>query len=79
MKNISIKLDDGLDQKLETYAIERMTTKSYLVREALAHYFASANAPAGGACLDLAADLVGTAEGPADLSHNPEHMDGFGG
>lgn len=78
MKNISIKLDDGLDQKLEAYAIERMTTKSYLVREALAHYFARPNAAGGGACLDLAADLVGTVEGPADLSYNSEYMDGFG-
>lgn len=34
--------------------------------------------PTAGSCLDLAGDLVGCLEGPADLSTNSKYFEGFG-
>ncbi len=46
-----------------------------LVDEALASQ--RLKAPSG-SFLDGLEDIVGSVEGPADLSSNPRHMDGFG-
>ncbi len=34
--------------------------------------------PTPGSALELAGDLVGSVEGPGDLSTNPKYMEGFG-
>jgi hypothetical protein len=46
-----------------------------LVEQALAHETPSAPA---GSFLDGIEDLVGSIEGPADLSSNPKYLEGFG-
>jgi hypothetical protein len=78
MKNVSLKLPEHLNARLERLAKERGTAKSQIVREALEAYFVSPKNGARVSCLELAGDLVGCVEGPADLATNPKYMRGFG-
>lgn len=78
MKTISLKLPDGLDQQLAVYARTQRTTKSELVRAAIEAYLNKDGSRRSGSCLDLAGDLIGSVEGPSDLSVNPKHLKGFG-
>lgn len=78
MKTISLKLPDDLASELMDRARSERTTKSALVREALAEYFTGAPAPAGGSFLARAGGLVGCLEGPAELSHDPRHLEDYG-
>lgn len=78
MKSISLKLPDGLDQQLEDVAHAQKTTKSDLVREALAVYLTGHAEKRPGTCLGLAGDLCGCLEGPEDLSTNKRYLEGFG-
>jgi predicted transcriptional regulator len=75
MKTVSLKLPPSLNVRLERAAKERGQSKSEVVRAAL-EQFLSGERPMS--ALELAGDLVGCAEGPGDLSANPEHMEGFG-
>jgi len=78
MKTISLKLEEGLDQRLTACARTRGTTKSHLVRNALRAFLDEEGETRPGSCLDLAGDVIGSVEGPVDLSVNPRHMRGFG-
>lgn len=78
MKSVSLKLPDDLNARLEQIAKQRAAAKSDVVRDALEQYLAGKNNGARLSCLDLADDLAGTVEGPADLATNPKHMRGFG-
>ncbi|HPO15310.1 MAG TPA: CopG family transcriptional regulator [Candidatus Hydrogenedentes bacterium] len=78
MKTVTLKLDEGLDKKLSATARKQGTTKSDLLRKALLLYMSSEIAVQPGSCLDLADDLIGCVEGPADLSTNKEYIKGFG-
>jgi hypothetical protein len=78
MKTLSLKLPLALERELEALARRRNTGKSAVVREALSRYLASGLPPAKGSFVELAGDRVGCVEGPADLSANMEHMEGFG-
>ena len=79
MKTISLKLSTRLSAKLDRAAKQRGQSKSEVVRAALEQFF---NGPQAAArplsALELAGDLVGCAEGPADLSTNPKYMEGYG-
>lgn len=77
MRTISLKLEDGLDQRLVAAARMQRTSKSKLVRTAIQAWLDEKRIGVG-SCLDLARDLVGSAEGPSDLSTNPRHMKRFG-
>ena len=77
MKNLSLKLPDGLHAKLAKASHERGAAKSDVVRDALEAYLAGA-ASVDMSCADLAGDLVGSVEGPVDLATNPKHMRGYG-
>lgn len=77
MRTISLKLEDGLDQRLVAAARMQRTSKSELVRTAIQTWLDEKRIGTG-SCLDLARDLVGSAEGPSDLSTNRRHMKGFG-
>jgi len=77
MTTISLKIPEDLAQRLTRLAAERGTSRSAVVREAIRRYAEQAPAEAE-SCLTLAADLIGSAEGPADLSHNKGHLAGFG-
>ncbi len=78
MKTISLKLDEATAEKLVEAARRKSTTKSDVVREAIATYFEASSKDSFGSCLDLAGDLIGSVDGPNDLSFNPLHMDDFG-
>lgn len=78
MKTMSMKLPDSLFQRLIKAARLRSQSKSALVREAIETYLANGEPASSGSCLDLASDLIGNLDGPADLSTNPDHLKGFG-
>jgi hypothetical protein len=78
MKNISLKLPDDLNAKLEQVSKQRGAAKSDIVRDALEAYFADQQNGARVSCLDLARNLAGSIEGPADLATNPKYMRGYG-
>lgn len=77
MSIVSLKIPERLAAQLEQEAEAKHMSKSGIVREALAMYFASA--PAGKQTIRaLAGDLIGCFEGPGDLSTNKKHMAGYG-
>lgn len=78
MKTLSLKLPDGLARELSAQARSRGTTKSEILREALAEFLARVPRPEGSSFLDRAGELVGCLEGPEDLSYNKKHLDDYG-
>lgn len=78
MKTVSIKIQPEMEQELTAVAKARGSTKSDLVRDILRDYFASADRPSSGSCLERWGSLVGSVEGPKDLSVGKHHMAGFG-
>lgn len=75
MKTLSLKLPDALNRELTSHAKRRGITKSELARQALVSYLGSGPLPSAASALALAGDLVGSLEGPADLSTNREYLD----
>ena len=78
MKTISLKLPEELDQTLAYAAEEQGMSKSFMVREALTEYFAKSGDVRPGSYLDLARDLIGSMEGPPDLSVNEDYLKDLG-
>ena len=81
MNTLTLKIPDDLEAQLNEASQRAQLSKSELVRRALANYLGHKNAVERGApsVLALAGDLVGCfGGGPADLSSNPRHLDGFG-
>jgi len=77
MSTVSLKMPDDLATRLAAAARQRGVTRSALVRDALESYLRRVGVRDGSAA-DLAKDLIGTVEGPRDLSTHPKHMKGFG-
>ncbi len=78
MKTLSLKLPESLFAKLTVTAEKRGETKSALVREAIDALVTGDKPAPKGSCLDLAKDLAGCVNGPADLSFEKKHMHGYG-
>jgi predicted transcriptional regulator len=78
MKSISLKLPDDLNAKLEQVSNARSVAKSDIIRDALEAYLANGTGGRQLSIAELAADLVGSIEGPADLATNPKYMRGYG-
>lgn len=78
MKTLTVRVPDELDVKLATVAERKGENKSALVRAAIESMLAQDEAVSPNSCLDLAKDLLGSTEGPPDLSHNRKHMEGYG-
>jgi Ribbon-helix-helix protein, copG family len=79
MERINVRVDKRLKEELEAEAKEKGVQPSVIVRQALEEHMRSRTRRAN--CRDLAErlGLIGAAKGlPADLSTNPEHMEGFG-
>jgi len=74
MRTVSLKLPEDLDQALTELAERRHTSRSALLREAVERLTREERRTVG----QLAADLIGSLEGPEDLSTSPKHMKGFG-
>ncbi len=81
MNTLTLKIPPGLDTALAEASARQGLSKSEVVRRAVTAYLGRDGAAQAGApsALDLAGDLVGCfGGGPADLSSNPRHLDGFG-
>lgn len=74
MRTVSFKLSERLDDALRDLARLRRSSRSALVREAL-EALAAGKRRSVTAVVD---ELVGTLDGPADLSTNRRHMSGYG-
>ncbi len=77
-KTITIKLSDVDLNRLNKLAEERGTTKSSLVREALAEYLSEIEVKSKNSFADIATDLAGIIDGPRDLSTNKKYLSGYG-
>jgi metal-responsive CopG/Arc/MetJ family transcriptional regulator len=75
MKPISIKLPKHLETLLDELARARGMSRSSVVREALQAYAAASTT---GSVVESAGELVGSLDGPRDLSTSAKHMRGFG-
>jgi Arc/MetJ-type ribon-helix-helix transcriptional regulator len=78
MKAITIKLPEELDQQLTAVAEKTGESKSNLIRSAIEYLLSSRDKIAPNSCLDLAKDLSGSIDGPADLSSSKKHLKGYG-
>jgi metal-responsive CopG/Arc/MetJ family transcriptional regulator len=79
MERINVRVDKRLKEELEAEAKEKGVQPSVIVRQALEEHMRSRTPHPN--CRDLAErlGLISAAKGlPADLSTNPEHMEGFG-
>ena len=78
MKTLTVKVPEELDLKLEAVAAKRGESKSNLIRTAIISILKENKAVIPNSCLDMAKDLVGSVEGPSDLSFNKRHLKGYG-
>lgn len=78
MKTLSLKLHESLDDRLTAAARKTGQAKSAVVREALQTYLENDKTARPGSCLELAGNLVGCVQGPADLSVDRKHLRGYG-
>lgn len=78
MKLISLKLPEEVATELDDVARGRSMSRSRVIREAVAEYLGRSHAPQAGSALALAGDLVGSVDGPGDLTTNPAHLEGYG-
>ncbi len=74
MRTVSFKLSERLDDALSDLARRRKSSRSALVREAL-EALATGKRRSVTAVVD---ELVGSLDGPANLSTDPRHMTGYG-
>jgi Arc/MetJ-type ribon-helix-helix transcriptional regulator len=74
MRTVSFKLSEQLDDALSDLARRRKSSRSALVREAL-EALATSRRRSVTVVVD---ELVGSLDGPTDLSTNPKHMTGYG-
>lgn len=74
MRIVSVKLPEDLDRLLTELARRRGASRSSIIRRALESFARTT----GRSVAEVAADLVGCVEGPADLSTAKRHFAGFG-
>lgn len=74
MRTVSFKLSERLDDALSDMARHRKSSRSAIVREAL-ETMATGKRRSVTAVVD---ELVGSVDGPVNLSTNPKHMAGYG-
>ena len=77
MTVISLKIPMDLGDRLRHIAAARGMSRSAVIREAAERYIEQ-TASREDSCLSLASDLVGSVDGPRDLSSNKARMKGFG-
>ena len=77
MTTVSLKVPAVLEQRLARLAKSQGASRSAVIREALERLLDETSTHPD-SCLALASDLIGSVEGPADLSHNKKRLEGFG-
>ena len=78
MKTFTLKLPEVLEAKLNNFASKKGQTRSEIVRRALIQYISRDDISQSGSFLDLSRDIVGSIEGPLDLSTNKAHFERYG-
>ena len=78
MKILTVKVPETLDLKLAAVAAKRGESKSNLIRTAINSILKADETVTSNSCLDIAIDLVGSVEGPSDLSCDKKHLKGYG-
>jgi predicted DNA-binding protein len=78
MSTVSLKLPEALHRRLAATATRSGRSKSAILREALERYLDAAEPATAGSVYDLVRDVLGSVEGPKDLSTNPRHLRGLG-
>lgn len=75
MKNISLKIPEFLDSQIVALANLSNKNKSELIREILEDYLISRQSSNKLSGID---EIVGSIEGPKDLSHNKKYLQDLG-
>ena len=78
MKTLTVKVPEDLNMKLAAAAAKRGESKSDLIRAALESIVNETEDITPNSCLELAKDLIGSVEGPRDLSYSKKHLKGYG-
>lgn len=78
MKILTLRLPDALGERLESEARRKGATKSAVARDALEAFLPHGDGSAAKSIIDRAADLLGSLEGPGDLSYNKAHLQELG-
>ena len=78
MRAITVKLPRPLGERLGRAVVQRSSTRSAVVREAIEGYLAAQGVGSEGSCFDLASDLAGAVSGPSDRSSSRLRMRGYG-
>lgn len=78
MTTLTMKVPEDLEKTLTALASRRGVSRSLLIRELLQTSLRNVRDGEAVSCLDVARDLVGSVEGPSDLSTATRHMKGFG-
>ena len=78
MATVSLKLSDALHERLAAAAARAGRSKSAVIREALERHLDGTDPATTGSVYELVSDLIGSFEGPRDLSTNPRHLKGLG-
>ena len=76
MVSMSLRMPAHLAARIRAAARDAGVSRSALMREAIERHLSGGTPPPS--AFDLIADLAGTWEGPADLSTNPNYLEGFG-
>ncbi len=78
MDTLTLKISEGIKEKLNTYSKRKGLSKSEIVRNALLDYFDKDDLDRQGSFYDLAKDLAGSVSEKHDLSVNKDHLSGYG-
>jgi predicted transcriptional regulator len=78
MKTVCLRLPEAVADRLAAMARKRGQSKSAVLRAILDTSLTEADPAAEGSCLEMAAALAGSIEGPPDLSADKRHLRGYG-
>ena len=78
MNTLTLKVPDVLNNKLNLYAEKKGINKSEIVRLALTEYLSKDHLNSMNSFLKLSEDIVGSINGPSDLSINKSHLEDYG-
>jgi len=81
MTTLSIEIPEFLAARLEAIAQGRNVSRENVVQEAITAYLVDdLEKPEARprSFFEAAGDIIGSLEGPGDLTTNPAHMEGFG-
>lgn len=78
MATLTLKLSEGLNNRIRLLAEKRKTTTSAIVRKALEEYISHGPSEFEGSFLDLTKDILGAFQGPGDLSTNRRYLKEYG-